>query len=241
MFQLTQFGFLALSLYCILYLYRQLGYALPQTSFDPAKQQRIKRRFLVAVSAWTALISLLAWSQFFANFDSIPPRLFLVLLIPLLTAIGLSLFSKTLREILQQIPPERLIYIQRFRIVVEILIWLLFIQELLPIQMTFEGMNFDVLSGLFAPVVAYYCFTRGNWPKWVAIAYNIMGIVLVFTIVTIAILSFPTPFRYFMNEPANRIVAQFPFVWLPGILVTVAYSMHFFSLKQLLSSPPAKS
>ena len=241
MFQLTQFGFIALSISCILYLYRQLCFALPRTSFDPEKQQRIRRGFLVAVGAWTALISLLAWSQFFANFDAIPPRLFLVLLIPLLSAIGLSLFSKTLQEILQQIPPERLLYIQSFRIVVEILIWLLFIQELLPIQMTFEGMNFDVLSGIFAPIVAYYCFTKGSWPKWIAIVYNMMGIVLVFTIVTIAILSFPTPFRYFMNEPANRIVAQFPFVWLPGILVNIAYSMHFFSLKQLLSSPPANS
>lgn len=241
MFQLTQFGFIALSAFCVLYLYRQLSLALPKTSITPAKQQGIKRGFIIAVIGWTGLISLLAWSQFFANFDSVPPRLFLVLLVPLLTAIGLSLFSRTLAEILQQIPPERLIYIQSFRILVEVLIWLLFVQKLLPIQMTFEGMNFDVLSGLLAPIVAYFCFTQARWPKWVAIAYNILGIILVFTIVTIAILSFPTPFRYFMNEPANRIVAQFPFVWLPGILVTVAYSMHFFSLKQLLSSSPTES
>lgn len=241
MFQLSQFGFIALSVFCVLYIYRQLDLALPKTSFKPDKQKRIKRQFIGAVVVWTAPISLLAWSQFFANFDSLPPRLFLVLLVPLLTALGLSLFSATLKEILIQIPPERLIYLQSFRIVVEVLIWLLFVQELLPIQMTFEGMNFDVLSGLLAPIVAYYCFTKALWPKWVAIAYNILGIILVFTIVTIAILSFPTPFRYFMNEPANRIVAQFPFVWLPGILVTVAYSMHFFSLKQLLSSSPAGS
>lgn len=236
MFQLTQFGFIALSVLCVLYIYRQLNLALPKTTLGPKQQQRIKRGFIVAVIGWTGLISLLAWSQFFANFDAIPPRLFLVLLIPLLTALGLSLFSQTLAEILRQIPPERLIYLQSFRIIVEILIWLLFVQELLPVQMTFEGMNYDVLSGLLAPVVAYFCFTKARWPKWVAIAYNIMGIILVFTIVTIAIFSFPTPFRYFMNEPANRIVAQFPFIWLPSILVTTAYSMHFFSLKQLLSA-----
>lgn len=237
MFQLAQFGFIALSIFCILYLYRQLKLALPKTSFDVAKQQRIKQQFIIAIVAWTALISILAWTQFFANFSSVPPRFFVVLLIPLSTAILLSLFSGTLAEILRQIPPQRLIYIQSFRILVEVLIWLLFIQELLPIQMTFEGMNFDVLTGLTAPFVAYLCFQKKAWPKWVAIAWNIMGLILVFTIVTIAILSFPTPFRYFMNEPANRIVAQFPFVWLPGILVTVAYSMHFFSLKQLLSAP----
>lgn len=237
MFQLTQFGFIVLSLFCILYLYRELSKALPQTAFTTAKQKRIKRQFIGAITLWTLLISILAWSQFFANFSSVPPRFFMILLIPLTTAILLSLFSSTLAEILRQIPPERLIYLQSFRILVEVLIWLLFIQDLLPVQMTFEGMNFDVLTGLTAPFVAYFCFQKKQWPKWVAIAWNIMGIVLVFTIVTIAIFSFPTPFRYFMNEPANRIVAQFPFVWLPGILVTVAYSLHFFSLKQLLATP----
>lgn len=241
MLAVTQFGFIALSALCVLYIYRQLRLALPKTSFDSNKQERIKRQFVGVVLGWTTLISVLAWSQFFANFNSVPPRLFLVLLIPLLSVIALSLFSATLKEILRHVPPEKLIYIQSFRIVVELLIWLLFVQDLLPVQMTFEGMNFDVLSGLLAPVVAYFCFTKASWPKWVAILYNIMGIVLVFTIVTIAILSFPTPFRYFMNEPANRIVAQFPFVWLPGILVTVAYSMHFLSLQQLLSSSPTES
>lgn len=236
MFILTQFGFIVLSLFCIYYLYRELRQALPKTSFAVAKQKRIQQQFIGAWLAWVLVISLLAWIQFFANFSSVPPRFFLVLLIPLTTALLLSLFSSTLAEILRQIPPERLIYTQSFRILVEVLIWLLFVQQLLPIQMTFEGMNFDILTGLTAPFIAYFCFKKKQWPRWVAIAWNVMGLVLVFTIVTIAIFSFPTPFRYFMNEPANRIVAQFPFVWLPGILVTVAYSMHFFSLKQLLST-----
>jgi hypothetical protein len=50
----------------------------------------------------------------------------------------------------------------------------------------------------------------------------------------IAILSMPTSFRYFMNEPANTIVAQFPFIYLPGVLVVLAFAFHIFSLRQLL-------
>jgi hypothetical protein len=38
-----------------------------------------------------------------------------------------------------------------------------------------------------------------------------------------------------MNEPANTLVAGFPYIVLPGILVPIAYSMHIFSLRQLLS------
>jgi hypothetical protein len=45
-----------------------------------------------------------------------------------------------------------------------------------------------------------------------------------------------------MNEPANTIVAVFPISWLPGLLVPLAYTLHIFSLKQLLgSSKPAQA
>jgi hypothetical protein len=58
---------------------------------------------------------------------------------------------------------------------------------------------------------------------------------LLMNIVTIAVLSMPTPFRQFMNEPANEIVATFPFVYLPGVLVVLAFAFHAFSLRQLLT------
>ena len=65
------------------------------------------------------------------------------------------------------------------------------------------------------------------------IAYNFIGLVLLFNIVTVAILSIPGPFRYFMNEPANTIVTYFPIVFLPAFLVPLAYTLHFFPLRQL--------
>ena len=49
----------------------------------------------------------------------------------------------------------------------------------------------------------------------------------------IAVLSMPTSIRYFMNEPSNTLVGQFPFILLPGILVPIAYTMHIFSLRGL--------
>jgi len=236
MYQLTQVGYIALSIICVALIYGGLQSALAKSKFTPQKQKRIARQFILGVLGWALLVSFLAWIQFFAEFSAIPPRFIIVLLVPLLTILGLTIFSSDLAEILRHVPPAHLVYIQSFRIVVELLIWLLFLQDLLPIQMTFEGYNFDVLTGLTAPIVAYFCFVKKQWPRWVAIAWNFTGLVLVFTIITISVFSFPTPFRYFMNEPANRIVAQFPFVWLPAILVTIAYSMHFFSLKQLLGS-----
>jgi hypothetical protein len=36
-----------------------------------------------------------------------------------------------------------------------------------------------------------------------------------------------------MNEPANLLVTKFPFILLPGMLVPLAYGLHFLSLRQL--------
>ena len=234
MFQLTQIAYVLLSLLCLALIYRGLTSALSRTDFAEKKQQNISRQFLIGIGAWLLLISILALVGFFKEFSQFPPRLILTLVPPLVFILWLTIFSKNLAAILRVIPPAHLLYIQSFRIFVELLIWLLFIQTLLPIQMTFEGYNYDILTGLTAPIFAYYCFVKKKWSRQVAILWNIAGLILVFTIVTIAMLSFPTPFQYFMNEPSNRIVATFPFVYLPAVLVTIAYSMHFFSLKQLL-------
>lgn len=105
----------------------------------------------------------------------------------------------------------------------------------LPVQMTFEGRNFDVITGVLALPVGYLLARKKRYASKWAIAFNIMGILLLLNILVIAVLSMPTPLRYFMNEPSNTLVAQFPFILLPGVLVPIAYTLHIFSLRQLLA------
>ena len=103
--------------------------------------------------------------------------------------------------------------------------------------MTFAGGNYDILIGLSAPVVAYYCFNKKSWSPRVALLWNFAGLLLLANIVAIAILSTPYPFRHFMNEPANTIVFYFPFVWLPSVLVPFALLLHLLSIKRLMAKP----
>jgi hypothetical protein len=117
---------------------------------------------------------------------------------------------------------------------VEVLLWMLFLQNLVPVQMTFEGRNLDILAGIFGPIVGYFCLHKKSLSKSVAVIYNIVSLALLINIVATAILSTPYPFRVFMNEPANIIVAYFPFVLLPSFLVPLAYFIHLISLRQLL-------
>ena len=235
LYHLTAWGFVILSLACLVLVFSGLRIALGKTSMSRSAQKKIFRITSSTIGLWVALISVVALTGFFSDFSFFPPRMGLILIIPLITILVLT-FSGQLKQILSVVPSRWLLYIQSFRVVVEVLIWLLFLAEAAPVQMTFEGRNYDILVGLTAPMVAYFCDKKKKWSTLVAVVWNIVGLSILLNIVTIAILSMPTPIRVFMNEPANTIVGYFPIIWLPGILVPIAYSMHFFSLRQLMAA-----
>ena len=204
---------------------------LKKTVWDIKRKQRIFFLILLSIVIWVVALGILSYRGVFNNFG-LPPRPALVILIPLPFIIVFA-FSNTGSALLKLTPPQWLIYIQSFRIIVELLLWLAYRKSLLPVQMTFEGRNLDVITGILAIPVAYFCFVKKSWPRNIAVLWNFLGIALLLNILIIAVLSMPTPFRYFMNKPANTIVATFPFIYLPGVLVVMAYSMHIFSLRQL--------
>ena len=45
------------------------------------------------------------------------------------------------------------------RVGVEVVLFWLFIKRVVPESMTFEGRNFDIISGITAPFVAYFAYT----------------------------------------------------------------------------------
>ena len=222
---------LFLSLLMPYLIIRGLNTALQRKSETQASRKKLINRVILISLMWIVGLSLVAITGFFMNF-SLPPRIFLVLATMLITALLIT-FSKRTTDLLRFVPPSWLLYIQFFRVPVELMLWRLFIEGITPVQMTFEGRNWDILVGLTAPIFAYFCFKQKGWGRKVAIWWNIGGLALLLNIIVVAILSFPTPFRVFMNEPANTAVAQFPMILLPAVLVTIAFSMHFLSLRQL--------
>jgi hypothetical protein len=114
---------------------------------------------------------------------------------------------------------------------VELVLWLLYRDGICPQQMTFEGWNFDILAGLTAPLVAYLAFGAGRNNKTLAIAWNVIGLGLLLTIIMTAILSAP---QIGVFQPENRMIAYWPMIWLPGFVAPFALMLHLFSLRQLL-------
>ncbi|MGB0524745.1 MAG: hypothetical protein ACPGJS_17360 [Flammeovirgaceae bacterium] len=199
---------------------------------EETQRKSIMKKVTLGMLTWVLLVSGVSLTGFFYNFN-LPPRLFLLFIGIFGISFGLT-FSKQFTTLLASIPPSWLMHIQFFRVPVEIMLWILFLEGIAPQQMTFEGQNWDILAGITAPVFGYFCFKEGGWGRKVAIWWNIGGLALLANIITVAILSLPTPFRVFMNEPTNTMVAKFPMVLLPAVLVTVALAMHLFSLRQLL-------
>jgi hypothetical protein len=190
---------------------------------------------LLVIGIWVLLLGVLALRGFFTEWLKIPPRIGLAVALPLPVVLWIA-FSRKGSELLRRVPAHWLIYLQSFRIVVEIALWLAVRDGALPVQLSFEGRNFDVLTGLFAVPVGYYCYVRKSAPSWVALLYNIGGLLLLVNVLVIAVLSMPTPLRVFHNEPANTLLAYFPYIYLPGVLVSLAYTLHIFSLRQWKNS-----
>lgn len=230
-----QIGFIALTIVYFFFFIKEIKNGVEQTDWPIQKKKKFINIMLLALILWGVGISVWSLSGIMADFTKFPFNFIPIIAIPLLTVI-ITLFSKNFSDVLKNIPIENIIQLQSFRIFVELLLWALLLQNLLPVQMSFEGRNFDILAGITAPVIAWLA-SRQKISKTALIIWNIVCLGLLINIVVIAILSTPTPIRFFMNEPANFIVTYFPVSLLPGLLVPLAYTLHFYSLKQLLIKP----
>jgi hypothetical protein len=231
LYPFSQAGFIAVTLLYYALFILCIWRGIRQTDYRERQQRTILFKILVSLLLWFGLTAILSQAGFFSSFEKFPPPFFLLLIVPL-AAIIYFISRPITREILGRIPLQHLIYLQTFRIIVEVLLWMLFMDNLVPVQMTFEGRNFDVLAGLTS-IVMGYLVSRGRVNKQIALIWNFICLGLLANIVTIAILSTPTPMRVFMNEPANTIVTEFPIVFLPAALVPLAYGLHFLSIIQL--------
>ena len=228
-----KFLFYALVAICFAFLMAFMKKGILESKMDRESGAGLQGKTMLVLIAWLMLLAMGAIGGFFINFDAFPPRPFFAVLGSAILLVILAK-NKTFNKILLPVPKEWIFYFQFFRVPLEVLLWLLFIENIIPVQMTFEGYNFDIVPALIGPILGYFIFKKKILSEKWAIAWNFIGIATVLTIVTIATLSMPTALRAFENEPSNTIIGYFPFIWLPGFLVPMAILMHIVSLKQLL-------
>jgi hypothetical protein len=144
------------------------------------------------------------------------------------------LFFASVRQDISIKSLQALTFLSIIRVPVEFVLLRLYQSGKVPQLMTFEGRNFDILSGLSAPLVAWLAFRRGQVKRQLLIAWNVLACGLLLNIVVNAILSLEGPLQRFAFEQPNRGVLYFPFIWLPAIIVPIVFVSHVINLWHLL-------
>lgn len=192
--------------------------------------------FLIIAIVWLALQTIISITGFYKVTDTAPPRFILLILPPVLFIISLF-FTKKGRSFIDGTNIRLLTILHTVRIPVEIVLFMLFLQKMVPGIMTFEGRNLDVISGITAPVMYYFVFVKKSISSKLLIAWNLLCLGLLMNIVVIAVLSAPFPFQRFAFDQPNIGLFSFPFVWLPCCVVPLVLFSHLISLRQLLAKP----
>lgn len=132
-----------------------------------------------------------------------------------------------------RLPLAALVGFQAFRLPLELVLHGWYEQGVLPVQMTYRGHNFDIVTGVLAVVVSIGSW-RGLLPRAAAWAFNLIGLGLLAAVVRIAVLSSPVPFRRYLNEPAVLLAFHAPYVWIIPICVAGALLGHVVTFRALL-------
>lgn len=197
-------------------------------------QRLMLRRLGLAIAVlavWLGLPAVLAANGFLAQWDAFPPPA-LPLIGGLTVATIVLAFSPLGTRIAGGIGLTALVGFQAFRIPVEWFLHRLYTEGIVPVQMTWAGLNFDVVSGLTAAALGLWLWS-GRFNRKIVLAWNCLGLVLLLTIVAIAVMSLPGPLRKFPDDPANLLPGIFPYVWLPTFLVQAALFGHIIVFRKL--------
>ena len=177
--------------------------------------------------------SILSYTGYLAEFDTIPPRLPIFLFLEIACIIGIF-FSAKGRNFIRKMPITTLTHIHIIRVPVEIVLWWLFKENVIDPILTFEGNNYDIIVGISAPFAGLFLVGLRSKSQFGAIVWNFAGIVLLVNIVFHAISCTPYPFQSMCFETPNTFIFRFPYIWLPVFVVPAVLFCHIASIYKLL-------
>lgn len=197
-----------------------------------ASPKKYTARVLTIATIWLVLQALLGLSGYYINTQAIPPRFLLAIVPPLLLIMGLF-FTKGGQNFIDSLNLRTLTLLHIVRVPVELVLFWLFLYKKVPEIMTFEGQNFDVFSGITAPIV-YYLFIKDHIGNGILLMWNFVCLMFLINIVSTAILSAPFPFQQLAFDQPNVAVLYFPFNWLPSCIVPIVLFSHLVAIRRLM-------
>lgn len=149
-------------------------------------------------------------------------------------AIALA-FSPVGTKLIDGLPLWTLAAFQGFRLPLELVLHDWADTGTIPVQMTFEGHNFDIATGVAALAVAGFVLgtRRREAPRWMLWAFNVVGTGLLAAVIVIVLRSSPLPIKSYEGPPL-RLALHLPYAWIGPVCVAGALAGHLMLWRGLL-------
>ena len=194
--------------------------------------RRIATRIAIGLAFWLAYVVVLSWSGVIADPAMRPPGIVFVVG-PVIVFVLLAVArSEVAREIALAVPVWLLVGVESYRVGVELFLHRLWHEGLVPRMLTFDGANVDIWIGASAPIAAWLC-TCGRKGLYVAVAWNMFGLLALANVIVRSALTSPGPLHVLDAEVVNRAIGTFPYTLIAGFLAPLAVTLHILALRAL--------
>ena len=212
-----------------------VGFYISRTKHLNNRKKSLSQTAKIAFCIVSVLFYLFILSSNMVLVDyGMPPRFPIFLIFPTFLFTGIFIYKNRNNAWIRNIKPATLIYIQSFRVLVEILFVFSITEGILPKLVTIEGYNFDMIVGILAPIVAYLVFNKKVASIKVALYWNYLGLAVLASVIFVFLSTTFAP--EFYGSSLNLMPIEFthyPYTLVAGFLMPVAVFMHVLSIVQL--------
>ncbi|MEO9871413.1 hypothetical protein [Ekhidna sp.] len=218
--------FIAIVIAVLSFLYYAISVA------TPGKKNLTSSLAITFLVGWIFFVCVQTFNGYFTSLSGFP-RLPMFVGFTLVAILFFLVWPRS-RALLMNMPVTTLHYIHIVRVPVEMVLWWLAVSRAIPIDMTFEGSNMDIISGISAPFAAVFMVGARSKSRIGAIIWNLIALGLLFYVVNIAVSFMPYFFTPTGGQVANLGVFYFPYILLPTFVVPAIIFSHLVSLMQLI-------
>ena len=192
------------------------------------------KTFLIFSICWILIQSILGFSGFYRNINLVPPRIMLFGLLPILLIFVSTFLSIRGKKFIDSIDLKLLTYCHTIRVLIEIILTLLYHKGLMSVLVTFEGTNFDILSGISAPIIVFFVFRKKTVRHRALLLWNFICLILLLNVIVTAVLSTPSPMQLLSLAQPNVAILTFPFNLLPSFIAPLMLYAHLIAIRKIL-------
>ncbi|NQY31458.1 MAG: hypothetical protein HRT69_18575 [Flavobacteriaceae bacterium] len=228
-----QLAYIGLTFVMIFIVFKGGVYTINKTFFDVEIQKKKKGILLLVLLIWQVYILIIASSGFLMSY-SFPPRFALFLIIPSFVFTGIFLYKNKNHKWIQNIPERWLIYVQTFRVPVELIFVFSVAKGILHKEVSIEGYNYDMVFAFTAPIIGLLVFKlKLLSEKWL-VYWNYLGLIVLASVIFVFLTTTYVPELYGSSVPLLPLEAlKYPYVLIAGFLMPLAVFIHLLSIVQL--------